>query len=156
MVADSWRRYIDCVQCGKRFHPNRKVPQDWMDPKRCPCCGQKHRMKDVETAALDGGDDKHLYMMYDPSIGAAKIGISKQPKKRKSTLESARPGELELISTWDVNNARRAEKRIHNRLLERSVGGEWFEMESNTIQNIKSAIDLFISDKGSGETGEKA
>lgn len=61
-----------------------------------------------------------------------KVGISKDPAKRRKQLQTGNPRPLRVLAKWDVGTRARAKARetiIHNRLrAERSLSnGEWFQ-----------------------------
>lgn len=69
--------------------------------------------------------------------GAYKIGKTKNPQKRISTLNVKLPFEIEpvcIIQTDDMNNL---EAQLHYQFNEKRGNGEWFELDTADIEYIK-------------------
>ena len=145
MIGVGTIQYIECECCGVCFSPHRSTRCDHYDSKRCPKCGESHTPFDIQEYSDDqlvGQDDKKLYLFLCGEL--FKIGISKNPKRRKKQLQNPASGEIEIVEVWDVPNAARAEKKIHKRLIDKSAGGEWFEADNTSVHSIKDAISLFL------------
>ena len=69
-----------------------------------------------------------LYVIAESPSGPVKIGISRTPLARVSTLQTGNPRPLALMHRWVLDNATALawEKRIHLDLAEWKLEGEWF------------------------------
>jgi hypothetical protein len=74
-------------------------------------------------------DDKLNSMLTDK-----KIGISNNCNRRIKELTLGTVG-IEVLKTWKIKNRmiHKIEKKIHSKLIERRLIGEWFSDEVNTI-----------------------
>jgi prophage antirepressor-like protein len=68
------------------------------------------------------------YIMYDENSNLYKIGVSKNPKQRESTLSSQIP-KIKIILFLDRN----IEKLLHKLFENKRVRGEWFKLDSDDI-----------------------
>jgi len=155
-----------CEVCDVEFDPEREpdtsVPVNTL---RCPKCGHKHDEKDLVLGgwvglpehkadarseqnddvqpkpASAGRGEKAVYVMKS-SMGMVKIGISKNPKSRRSSLITAHPGDLWLeASTYDCD-AVEAERMLHEEYSEHRMNGEWFalpdELEAELVLQVRA------------------
>lgn len=77
--------------------------------------------------------------------GLTKIGIAKNPERRRRQLERCSASPLALAYTADVNNAREVEKAAHALLSAVRHHGEWFDVQlEEAIQAITAATDLVL------------
>ena len=137
--------YVECHRCGQRFHPNRQTVRERFNSKRCPKCGYKHSLYDVERIDLKcEQDDKELYMFHDETNDLIKIGISTNAHTRLEQIKTANPFQISMVAKWNVKNAHAVEKKIHAKLFERSFSGEWFLVDDTSVDRIKDAIDIFV------------
>lgn len=67
-----------------------------------------------------------VYLMRNRRNGLTKIGFSKDPKYRESTLQSEEP-EVALLSAW--RGTRATEEELHEQFSKARVRGEWFELD---------------------------
>lgn len=128
-------RFIECRRCDEEFDPDREVPIP-ADPLRCPMCGQIHYEEEARTRTpeIDGPDvfeqkvqKRQVYAIRSGS-GEIKIGISVDPQRRLSSLQTASPTELELLATANPDSAKAVETAIHNQFDQYQTTGEWFEL----------------------------
>lgn len=73
------------------------------------------------------------YVMIDDHTGLFKIGRSRNPKQRESTLFSEKPS-VRLILTLPVNK----EKELHSLFSDKRVRGEWFSLDEKDISEISN------------------
>lgn len=86
----------------------------------------------------------YVYVMKDINTGFFKIGISNNPKYREKTLLSQSPN-VKLIHKRGFNNrslAKRMEKSLHNHFKIKRGRGEWFDLDENDINELKSYLGL--------------
>jgi len=71
------------------------------------------------------------FISPDGEEDTTKIGISKDPFKRREALQSANSKLLKLhafFGPWSVADARGIEKEIHEKLVTKRIRGEWFDI----------------------------
>lgn len=68
-----------------------------------------------------------------------KIGFSINPHKRRKTLETGNPNDLEVIDEFFTNYDRKLETAIHNRFRSKKIRREWFKLDDNDIRNFKDS-----------------
>ncbi len=61
-------------------------------------------------------------------VGPTKIGITKDPRQRLRTLQTANPRPLVLCKTFRVLRAAELEREVHRRLSRFRMKGEWFAL----------------------------
>ena len=86
-------------------------------------------------------DETFVYIMKNEE-NQYKIGISKDPYKRQGTL-SPKEKNLELLFHYAFPSrkiARGLESHIHADLIDFSIIGEWFKLESNRLEEIKTYL----------------
>ncbi len=71
--------------------------------------------------------------------GNIKIGISKNPKSRKTNIAVSQ-GMIDLLRMWPVNNMGAAESLLHEKFKDRCVGGEWFTLTDADLDSIDSFL----------------
>ena len=80
----------------------------------------------------------YTYIMHNLDNNRYKIGMSKYPKVRERTLQSAEPN-VELIYTQKHANrrlARQREKYLHNLFRHYKYRGEWYTLSSRELDEI--------------------
>lgn len=86
---------------------------------------------------------KHVYAMQRPD-GAIKIGISKNPEKRKVEVSAAIQQQVSLMFTLPIReDARRIEDVSHKLLQSKHDAGEWFLVSvEEAMQSISHAVAI--------------
>lgn len=77
-----------------------------------------------------------------------KIGVSKCPRKRLSTLSTASPYQLCLFTTIEFSNrlgAETAERIMHVALDDYRVNGEWFTIKGSDAVDLHKRLSEIIS-----------
>lgn len=95
----------------------------------------KARKKPVAKPLI--GSPGYVYLLQ-ASTGVCKIGRTKDPSKRTKMLEVKLPFDVTLgalIKTDDMHNL---EYSLHVRFGDKRVNGEWFNLEPEDIEYIKS------------------
>lgn len=79
----------------------------------------------------------YIYIMKDEGTKYIKIGFSKDPKYRESTLQAERPT-ITLIGKWKGTMSQ--EQTVHRILAKNRIRGEWFncsiEQAEETIKKV--------------------
>jgi len=78
-----------------------------------------------------------MYVYIMQCANYHKIGVSKNPEKRKQTIQTHNPLDVYLIAKKNTNSARKIEKELHNRFEYRRTRGEWFELREKEINILK-------------------
>jgi hypothetical protein len=90
---------------------------------------------------------KDLYVMH--SAGWFKVGISQSPKSRLKTLETELDQDIELVGSWQVDDAYELEQFIHNCLENTNTHGEWFRLTDgfSDIELLKDGVNNLVAVK---------
>jgi hypothetical protein len=87
----------------------------------------------------------HLYIMTDTKNGFHKIGISKEPKHRESTLQSEKPSILLIWSSpVPIKNVNKIEAILHEKFSSKRIRGEWFDLSDDDIYFIKNSFQNLL------------
>lgn len=73
------------------------------------------------------------YLMKDLNTGLYKIGRSKNPAARESTLQSEKPT-IKMVKVWEED----IEKELHRMYEKERVRGEWFNLSEIQVKFITS------------------
>ena len=95
-----------------------------------------------ETFACRKVSSCYVYLMKDVSNGYYKIGMSNKPEYRERTLQSEKPT-LILISAKEYPSriiAEAIESSLHKAFGEKRLRGEWFELDKDDVEDIKSTL----------------
>lgn len=79
-----------------------------------------------------------IYILY--SCGYYKIGITTNINKRISDLQTGNPFLIQLVFFKIVNDASDLESELHKKYKNKNVLGEWFWLNNEDIQDIRSAV----------------
>jgi hypothetical protein len=79
-----------------------------------------------------------IYLMIDKNTGYYKIGRSKNPKIRETTLQSEKPT-IEMI--FSVESKMSDEKVLHDLFKDKRIRGEWFDLSGSDINKIKEYLE---------------
>lgn len=87
-------------------------------------------------------EECYVYLMIDTINQYHKIGISNKPSWREKTLQSEKPS-IELIASKKFVSRRIAlsiEKAFHNTFADKRVRGEWFQLDSFDVEEIRITL----------------
>jgi hypothetical protein len=84
----------------------------------------------------------HLYIIQNTVSNAYKIGRSKNPKKRLSTLNISSDHPLILVKSY-INKGF-MEKEIHSIFSSKKLNTEWFALNDFDLQGIENLIDITV------------
>jgi len=76
-------------------------------------------------------DNVKTYLIKDNHTKLYKIGKSKNPKHRETTLQSEKPS-IKMVKIWNKN----IEKKLHKLYSEYRVRGEWFNLTPIQVKYI--------------------
>ena len=96
------------------------------------------------TTLIDSRESEecYVYLMIDITNQYHKIGISNKPSWREKTLQSEKPS-IELIASKKFVSRRIAlsiEKAFHNTFADKRVRGEWFQLDSFDVEEIRITL----------------
>lgn len=77
-----------------------------------------------------------VYFIQCGSTGAIKIGISRNPWRRITKMQSDCPGELSLLAT--LAGGRDEEEALHTRFAEARIRGEWYSPTAELLDLVGS------------------
>lgn len=129
-LIDIQREYLerlkdveDLISLGKKERNRQKeleicLPEDDADDQDCPIVSIQQ-----------------TYLMNDENTGFYKIGKSKNPKYRESTLQSEKPT-INLIHVIKQD----IERELHNKFSDKRIRGEWFRLNDEDVSLIKQMI----------------
>jgi len=89
-----------------------------------------YRNNDTPLIAEKSG---YVYLMVDSQTGFHKIGYSKNPKVRESTLFSEKPS-IELLGAWEGSFS--DERELHEKFATTRIRGEWFDLNEIDVEAI--------------------
>lgn len=83
----------------------------------------------------------YIYTVTDPQTKLLKIGRTKNPNNRKTSLNTGRPVALTNFKYFECLDTLSVEKEVHSALKDYRVTGEWFRVSNKkAISIIKEAI----------------
>lgn len=95
---------------------------------------------DTYDAPHKGAQSGYIYIMKDATHNFLKLGFSKDPKYRESTLQGERPT-IELVAKYKGTMSQ--EQECHRRLARFRKRGEWFEVDLELAeQTIKKVTGI--------------
>lgn len=74
---------------------------------------------------------EYVYAMRCPFTGFVKIGISRDPEERRKGMQTALPGDLELVETAPAPNGALDEQWLHRVYRRHHLRGEWFDLRGH-------------------------
>lgn len=83
-----------------------------------------------------------VYVIGSPGSHFVKIGFSKTPQKRLSTLQIGSPVPLTLLATFE--GGRDLETSLHRHFASRRRHGEWFELGADPLEAVEAAASIHI------------
>lgn len=81
-----------------------------------------------------------MYVYIMKCANYYKIGHSKNPKNRRSTIQTHNPLSVKICALYKSENAIQIEKDLHNRYSLKRTRGEWFELDETDLIELK--VDL--------------
>lgn len=79
-----------------------------------------------------------VYLIHDTQTNCYKIGLSKNPSKRLSSLQTATPNKLVLLHEIETSRMSSLEKELHYKFQANHLNGEWYALSDNDIRYIRS------------------
>jgi hypothetical protein len=106
---------------------------DIYDPEICIT-----QLKEIDESVNYRDKNTFIYVMIDKNTGYYKIGRSKKPKARESTLQSEKPT-IEMLFYKEGKNSH--EKILHDKFQGKRVRGEWFDLSGSDLESIKQQLN---------------
>ena len=130
-------KYKECNKCKTKkiqsdFYKNQAFRYNY--DNTCKKCQSEISMryskisKDIENKKVV---DRKTYLMKDNHNKLYKIGYSKNPKARESTLQSEKPS-IKMVKVWNKD----IEQELHNLYAEFRIRGEWFDLTPIQVRYI--------------------
>lgn len=82
---------------------------------------------------------EYVYLMLNDDTSLIKIGTSKKPSYRESTLHSKEPN-IHLIAVWC--HGKEIEKKLHKKFNQKRIRGEWFRLTLSDLKEIEAFMNL--------------
>lgn len=79
-----------------------------------------------------------IYVLYSKELNLYKIGMSNELDKRTGRLATLFPGHIRCIVKIYTHNYKSLEKDLHSRFEDKRDKGEWFKLDDDDIEYIKS------------------
>lgn len=90
-----------------------------------------------------------VYLLKSPSTGHWKIGRTRNPADRRKTFNVKLPFDVEYEHLIPSNDMNKAEAMLHAKYADKRLDGEWFDLDDNDIDWIKSFDRLdMVGNKG--------
>jgi len=107
------------------------------------------KLKDFKKIPLEKGgkyfwDTQELYVMKN-EYGLYKIGISKDPERRRRQLKNAGGVGIDLLISLRVLSAREEEKKLHQRFKTSRKQGEFFKFEGSDTE-VLAVVMSYVED----------
>jgi hypothetical protein len=83
----------------------------------------------------------NIYILAIPELKYYKIGVSKNPHRRVTDIQSCIPFKSEMIYNEYFINAYDVEEEIHKTLQEMHVKGEWFKLTDEQIEKTINILE---------------
>lgn len=109
-------------------------PKDF-DPETTPYCSYhkdpaKRGVYKPQQETVRAG---YIYLMLAEGVSRYKIGLSKKPKERHSTISKQSPFPVSVVACYKVADMLDAEKYWHQKFDSQRVHGEWFELSEDCV-----------------------
>lgn len=79
-----------------------------------------------------------VYLIHDRTANSYKIGLSKNPKSRLSSMQTGTTNELVLLHTIETTDMEALERELHQRFTAKALRGEWFALDTEDVEYIRS------------------
>jgi hypothetical protein len=91
----------------------------------------------------------YIYFAKVKNKDMVKIGISKDPNKRKSTIQTNIPYNIKIINKIKCGHPRKLEKILHQYFAKYRKRGEWFKFNNKKIielsnYNLHTLLDTLL------------
>ena len=104
---------------------------------------QVEEQNETKTEDVKEKGTCYVYLMIDTTNNFHKIGISNNPRYREHTLQSDKPT-IELLCAKEYPSriiAESIEAALHKAFASKRIRGEWFNLDSTDIEEIKKTLE---------------
>lgn len=84
--------------------------------------------------------EQYIYLVRHGDTQFFKLGISLNTRMRLVGLQSGNPIPLSLVGEWRVEDARKVEAELMQRLWEYHIRGEWFALDKRLEKEMKALL----------------
>ena len=146
-----WMNWVSDCQCraftkkGTRCRQSNhngyySHPKDF-DPESTPYCSyhKDPAKRGIYKPQKESNRSGYVYLMLAEGVGRYKIGLSKKPKERHSTISKQSPFPVSVIACYKVEDMLEAEKAWHQKFSGQRVYGEWFELDQYCVEDFLRA-----------------
>ena len=116
--------------------------------KNASAIEREHTPSFMRGGDSERGDAKFKYVKRKPQKGYVylaaadngtyKIGLSKEPLRRIEKLGVTLPYALEVAHLFPTDDMYTSENILHERFSDKRLDGEWFELDADDVELIKS------------------
>ena len=101
-----------------------------------------------EWMSKAGYDARSGYVYVIKQSGDYKIGVTKDIRKRLSTIQMSTPKPVQLVHSFYIGgiyaDAYEWEKALHQRFSKRKIRGEWFRLTNTDVKWLRQLNDEFM------------
>ena len=125
----SYEEFVDLLSIKNKFDAYKKEFEEYK------------KKENERIAKLNG--PTFVYLMFDRAKKYYKIGITHDVPKREKTLLSETPNIDVITKKLFPTNiaARKTEKMLHNIFKEKNVRGEWFNLNNDDLDVVKTLLN---------------
>lgn len=132
---------------NKQFMSELKKRQPDIDLVQNLINNLKQKIKEESNAKKEDSIYKYIYVIADEENGVCKIGISNNPSKRLSVIQTHYPFELKILFSILVENPQKVEKYLHKALDDFRLNGEWFYIDAYYLVDWSSLESFKLEQK---------
>lgn len=95
----------------------------------------------VKLVVMENSYNKEgLYLIKIANSNLYKIGITKDFTQRLRNLQTGNPFVIEVYNFYPLTTHRKMETYLHNKYKEKKVGGEWFKLTQDDLNEIHDYV----------------
>ena len=135
------------TRCRQVNHNGYYSDPKTFDPDVTPYCSyhKEPAKRGIYKPQKESVRSGYVYLMLAEGVDRYKIGLSRKPKERYSTISKQSPFPVSVIACYKVDDMIEAEKNWHQKFAEQRVHGEWFELSEDCVN------EFVASAKGVGD-----
>ena len=107
---------------------NRELEEKYKAANKCP----------IENIDKPKNKSGIVYLLKIKDKSQYKIGVTKDFKKRLTQISPKMPFELKVEHKIESDNIYSLEEKLHNKFGDKHIKGEWFELDKEDVNYIKS------------------
>ncbi len=99
----------------------------------------------AENVVYDvANDELGLYIVRSLGTSNFKIGVTQNLKQRVSNIQTGNPNQIEIYNYYRTDKAWILERYLHKKYKQYNIGGEWYELDFNSLNQLHKDIKDFI------------